>query len=70
MKGQSRKLTSRDKHALARLVDNCETKIALEAIEVINLERDDKALPVTVRRALRRHFIRAIKKAKKKPPDP
>ena len=39
VQGRPRKLTCRDKRALARLVANGGTKTAVEATKIINLER-------------------------------
>lgn len=65
VRGRPRKLSPRDKRALARLVANGGTKSAQEASKTLNLERDDKVSPMTVRRALREQGLRAIKKVKK-----
>ncbi|KAI0994612.1 hypothetical protein K3495_g13568 [Podosphaera aphanis] len=59
------KLTCRDKQALTRLVANGGTKTAVEATKIINLEREDKFSPGTVRLALREQGLRAIKRVKK-----
>ncbi|KAI1003300.1 hypothetical protein K3495_g4906 [Podosphaera aphanis] len=60
-----RKLTCRDKRALARFVANSGTKTAVEATKIINLERKDKVSPGTVRLALREQGLWAIKRVKK-----
>lgn len=65
VQGRPRKLTCRDKRALARLVANGGTKTAVEATKIINLEREDKVSPCTVRLALREQGLRAIKRVKK-----
>ncbi|KAI1008074.1 hypothetical protein K3495_g163 [Podosphaera aphanis] len=65
VQGRPRKLTCRDKRALAHLVANSGTKTAVEATKIINLEREDKVSPGTVRLALREQGLRAIKRVKK-----
>ncbi|KAI0997422.1 hypothetical protein K3495_g10765 [Podosphaera aphanis] len=47
VQGRPRKLTCRDKRALAHLVANSGTKTAVEATKIINLEREDKVFPGT-----------------------
>ncbi|KAI1006966.1 hypothetical protein K3495_g1256 [Podosphaera aphanis] len=65
VQGRPRKLTCRDKRALARLVASGGTKTAVEVTNIINLEREDKVSPGTVRLALREQDLRAIKRMKK-----
>ncbi|KAI1002488.1 hypothetical protein K3495_g5717 [Podosphaera aphanis] len=65
VQGRPRKLTCRDKRALARLVANGGTKTAVEAMKIINLEREDNVYPGTLRLALREQGLRAIKRVKK-----
>ncbi|KAI0998738.1 hypothetical protein K3495_g9458 [Podosphaera aphanis] len=65
VQGRPRKLTCRDKRALARLVANGGTKTVVKATKIINPEREDKVSPGTVGLTLRKQGLRAIKRVKK-----
>ncbi|KAI1002070.1 hypothetical protein K3495_g6132 [Podosphaera aphanis] len=63
--GQPRKLTSRDKRAIARSMVNGSVKTAVEMTRLINNEREYKVSPETIRRALTQEGLKAFKKKKK-----
>ena len=65
VRGRPRKLTARDKRALARMIVRGESKTAVDATKIINSEREDKVSFATVRRALKEQGLKAVKKAKK-----
>ena len=60
--GRPRKLTFRDKWAVAPLILYDDAKTALEATEYLNLAREDKVSVETVRKALKEQGLRAVKK--------
>ena len=62
--GRPRKLTSRDKRAIARSMVNGTVKTAVEMTKLINNEREDKVSSETVRRALKQEGLKAFKKKK------
>ncbi|KAI1004578.1 hypothetical protein K3495_g3637 [Podosphaera aphanis] len=68
VRGRPRKLTARDKRALARIIVRGESNTAVDATKTINSEREDRedrVSSVTVRRALKEHGLKAVKKVQK-----
>lgn len=63
--GRPRKLSSRDKRGIARMMMNGGANTAVELTKKLNQEREDNVSSETVRSALREQGLRAIKKKKK-----
>ncbi|KAI1005874.1 hypothetical protein K3495_g2346 [Podosphaera aphanis] len=63
--GRPRKLTSRDKRAIARSMVNGRSTTAVDMTRLINNERGVKVSPETIRHALKQEGLKAFKKKKK-----